>query len=149
MPERPYSRDGVPLYEFAPPLTGSPWEPCGQLDLGSSSKLPPALTSHSPADLPESTTDGEVPVSDATVFSAKTMFESTLDSFTAYSGEAFFPVLHDSGASLTLHPRSYREMLLKKGVQPQLVGERRVSTKGFTGSPVIGTVKIYEFPLQL
>ena len=38
---------------------------------------------------------------------------------------------------------------MKKGVQPKLVGERRVSTKGFTGSPVIGTVKIYEFPLQL
>ena len=123
MPERPYSRDGVPLYEFVPPLTGSPWEPCGQLDLGSSSKLPPTLTPHSSADLSEPPTDCKAPTSAATVFSAKTMFESTLDSFTAYSGEAFFPVLHDSGASLTLHPCSYREMLLKKGVQPKLVGE--------------------------
>ena len=84
MPERPYSRDGVPLYEFVPPLTGSPWEPCGQLDLGSSSKLPPAraLTPDLSANLPELTTDCEVLISDATVFSAKTMFESTLDSFT-------------------------------------------------------------------
>ena len=27
VPTRPYSRDGVPIDDFAPPLTGLPWEP--------------------------------------------------------------------------------------------------------------------------
>ena len=36
---RPYSRDGVPMFDFVPSLTGLSWEPCGQIDLGSHTKV--------------------------------------------------------------------------------------------------------------
>ena len=153
VPNRPYSQDGVPLYDFVAPLTGLPWEPCGQLDLGSPSKLHPFLdySDYTPAtkttdNLPDSQNSE---ISCDLILHAKTLFESSLDAFTAFSGEACFPVLHDSGASITLHPRSFRERLLKKGVCPKLVGERKVCTEGFTGLPIIATVRIFEFPLRL
>ena len=74
---------------------------------------------------------------------AKTQFENTLEAFTAFCGEACFPVIYDSGASITLHPTSYREMLLRKGFRPTLVGHRQVCTEGFTCSPAVTKVPIY------
>ena len=50
---------------------------------------------------------------------------------------------------MTLHPRAFREMLIRKGFRPTLVGHRRVCTEGFTGAPVLTTVPIYEFPVWL
>ena len=164
VPARPYTQDGVPLYEFAPPLTGLSWEPCGQLDLGSSTKCHPywGPQSKPTTEVPESAPLGWITESVNTTVSAgsdlaitsevqkvKTQFEDTLDAFTAFSGVACFPVVHDSGASITLHPRSFRDMLLRKGCRPVVVGHKRVCTEGFTGSPVITIVPIYGFPLRL
>ena len=151
----------MPLYDFASPLTGLPWEPCGQIDLGPSTKSRPywgpqlsnpsgVISSKGPATLSESmnvTSDGNE--EEPYVPKAKTQFENTLEAFTAFCGEACFPVIYDSGASVTLHPTSYREMLLRKGFRPTLVGHRQVCTEGFTGSPVVTTVPIYELHLRL
>jgi hypothetical protein len=79
----------------------------------------------------------------------KIWFESTRDAFTAFCGEACFPVLYDYGSSLTLHPRSFREMLARKGYQPKQVGTRAVSTSGFSGAPVVGSVPIYCLNIRL
>ena len=161
VPTRPYSRDGVPLYDFAPPLTGLPWEPCGNLDLGLSTKCRPYWGPHF-LSVPEETTSDFATSTDTTVNSAsesdsddvympkaKTQFENTLDAFTAFCGDACFPVVYDSGASITLHPTSYREMLIREGFKPALVGHRKVCTEGFTGAPVVTTVPIYELHLRL
>jgi hypothetical protein len=57
----------------------------------------------------------------------KIWFESTRDAFTAFCGDACFPVLYNYGSSITLHPRSFREMLVQKGFQAQQVGPKDVS----------------------
>ena len=60
-----------------------------------------------------------------------------------------FPVLYNYSSSITLHPRSFREMLSRKDYQPKQVGTRAVATSGFSGAPVVGSVPIYCLHLRL
>ena len=162
LPTIPYSKDGIPMFDFVPSLTGPSWEPCGQIDLGSHSKVSrfwianPIGSSSDSATQPGSSTD-QLPtnaetvntLSDPAVPTEKILFESKLDAFTAFCGEACFPVLYDYGSSLTLHPRSFRERIVQQGFRPTLIGSRIISTHGFTGEPIVGPVPIYEFKLRL
>jgi hypothetical protein len=130
-----------------PPLLGLTWEPCGQIDLGLPSKGSSIVNL-----IPESFSDPTIVnlVSlDPSVYPVKVLFESSLDAFSAFCGDACFPVLYDYGSAITLHPRSFREMLLRKGFRAKQVGSRKVSTIGFTGSPLTDTVAIYELELRL
>jgi hypothetical protein len=144
-------------YDFVPPLTGLPWEPSGQIDLGDCDKFVQVNTDSDYPGVPPNS-GPEPPTNPVNVASAdpieemmtpKIWFESTRDAFTAFCGEACFPVLYDYGSSITLHPRSFREMLVRKGFQAQQVGAKRMSASGFAGAPVIGSVPIYELSLRL